>query len=471
MRTYILTPALLLLGACTVGPDYAGPPVVAPAPDAGDGFVRAGDLSASQPALANWWEGLDDPVLNELEQLALSGSPDLATARARLDGARANLRLDRANGMPEVGAMGVAAHLRTPDLSSDPESDGGISTTNIMNLGLSGSWEIDLFGGQRRQMEVARAKLDSAQASVADARVSLTSAVAQAYLQYRDRQQRLGLAETTVLRSQDYLELETQRFDHGVGTQTLVENAQKALEDARQQVAPLRAEADSFANALAILAGKAPGAVDAMLAEPSAIPLPPASVAVGDPAALLQRRPDIRVAERALAAETANVGVAEAARFPHLSFMGLLGIGGSNASDLTKLDDFTAIAAPMLQWNFLDFGRGKAQVGQAEAKRDEAEASYRGTVLNALGEVEDALSAYRSARENVASLARAEISTAKLEELERQRFDLGTGTKLRVIQAELAHMQAQQALTQGKVALTTQFVTLQKALGLGWSAD
>src|SRR5690606_40923286 len=138
---------------------------------------------------------------------------------------------------------------------------------------------------------------------------------------------------------------------------------------ARQQASWLAAEATVFANALAILVGDQPGAVDPLLAQPMPLPLPPANVSVGDPASLLERRPDLRAAERRLAAQTARIGTAEAARLPRLSFFGILGIGGTSPEDLTHLDDFTAIGAPMLQWNFLDFGRGAANVGQAEARR------------------------------------------------------------------------------------------------------
>lgn len=476
---HAFVPALLLLGACTVGPDYAGPPSVLPPPPAGStgGYVRGDETTlAQQPRLAQWWTALGDPVLDELEQKALSGSPDLAVAQARFDQARAAMRISRADGQPQLGAIGTVAHVRIPDVgeSAPPSSageaaSGGTTSTNFYNLGLNASWEIDLFGGQRRNNEAADAELLGAEAAVADAQVSLTAAVAQAYLEYRDRQQRIAQAEEAVTQRAALAEFARQRLERGSGTRSEMEQAQKALEATRQQILPLRAEAAGFANALAILTGQVPGAVDALLVENAAIPLPPASVAVGDPAALLMRRPDIRMAERQLAAETARIGVAEAERFPRLSFLGILGVGGTRPADLTHLDDFTAIAAPMLQWNFLDFGRGKARVGQAEAKRDEAEAAYRRTVLGALRDVEDALASFRAARESVASLARAEMSAAKIEELARQRFDLGAAGKADWLDAQLAHNDTQQALIRARAGLTIRFVALQKALGLGWT--
>lgn len=471
--------ASALLGACTVGPDYAGPPVLSSLPDTAGGFVRADQTTtAGAPAVADWWAALGDSVLDDLEQRALAANPDVAAARARVDAARAALRLERANAAPNVSAMGVAAHIRIPDIGGEdrsgtppPADDQGSDTTsvNFYNLGLNANWEIDLFGGQRRSTEAARAELGGAEAGVADAQVSLTTAVAQAYLEYRGRQQRVALAEDAVAQREAFADLQNQRFERGAGTLTDVEQARSEVEQAGQQLAILQAEADGFANAAAILIGERPGTLDPLLAEPAKMPLPPESVAVGDPAALLQRRPDIRTAERRLAAQTARIGVAEAARLPRLSFLGILGIGGTSPADLTHLDDFTAIGAPMLQWSFLDFGRGAAQVGQAEARRDEAVASYRGTVLGGLREVEDALSNFRAARANAASQARAEAGAARIEELARQRYDLGAAPRTRLIEAELAHDAAQDALVRAKTALTLRFVVLQKALGLGWS--
>ena len=277
------------------------------------------------------------------------------------------------------------------------------------------------------------------------------------------------LAQQAVSNNGKRLELQQQRFDRGAASRIEVEREQAALSDARRQLSGLQAERDSYANALAVLTGQVPGAVDAMLETPHDIPLPPASIAIGDPAALFQRRPDIRVAEQKLAGETARIGVAEAARFPRLTFLGIFGIGGSKLSDLTNLDDFTAIAAPMLQWNFLDFGKSKAQVNQAKAKRDVAAESYRATVLTALREVEDGLAKFRAARESVASLARAEASAAQIEQLTQQRYDLGAAALPELLSARLDHEAALAQLTAGKAELTSTFVALQKALGLGWS--
>jgi outer membrane protein TolC len=223
-----------------------------------------------------------------------------------------------------------------------------------------------------------------------------------------------------------------------------------------------------------VLAGAAPGTLDGELghagpAMVDAVPLPPASVPVGDPAGLLRRRPDIRAAERTLAARTAQVGQAEAARFPHLTLLGLIGIGGTHLSDLARLDDYSAIAAPRLTWNVLDFGRNRARVDQAEGVRAEAEAQYRAAVLDALRDAEDALARFRQGRTTVATVARARAAAAQAATLTQARQRAGTASLIDVLDTERQLLAADQDLAAARAALTGDFISLQKALGLGWA--
>ena len=483
MRYLAIPVSLLLLSACTVGPNYNGPPQVGSAlSETGNGFVRGGDSALKQePQLAAWWEGFNDPILNQLEQMAIAGSPDLDVARARLNQARASLRLEKVSGTPTIGAQAIYSHIRVPGLdlggnegeaATDGNSgSGGTNDYNLYNLGLQANWELDLFGGQRRKTEAASAKLDAANAAVADAQVSLTSAVAQAYLDLRDRQHRLDLGRAIAQQYQTQLELTQQRYELGTGSKVEVEQAQTALEQAQSDILSLQIEATSYANALAVLTGQVPGAVDSLVEPLTAIPLPPAQVAVGDPASLIRRRPDIRMAERQLAASNAQIGVAEAAQFPSLSFLGILGVGGTGISDLSNLDDFAAIALPRLTWNFLDFGRSRANIRQAKAATDEANANYRSTVLNALKDVEDSLTAFGHRREMVARLARAEQSSARAVSLTQQRFEAGTVSRLQVLDAQNQHLALRQSLVSAQAGLAESFVSVEKALGLGWKDE
>jgi outer membrane protein TolC len=232
----------------------------------------------------------------------------------------------------------------------------------------------------------------------------------------------------------------------------------------------MRAELDGLKDKLAILTGATPGTLDALLDPPSSLPLPPRQVAVGDPAALLQRRPDIRAAERKLAAQTARIGVADAARFPHISFLGLIGLGGSSPEDLVDLDKFTVAAVPRISWSFLDFGKGRARVNAAEAQRDEAAANYRTAVLAALQDAEGALSRFQHQRESLAELARAEQQAKAAAELARQRSEAGTISQINYREAQRLALGATQARVQATAALTNTYISLQKALGLGWQA-
>lgn len=467
----------LLLAGCTVGPNYTGPPAAA-----GDlsraGFARVGDLAvAPVPGVARWWEQLNDPTLNALEAQALAASPDLDAAAARLRQARAAFRLERANQAPTASAVALYAHARLPGVdlgggNSNPDNDSGSGTTtslNLYNVGFDASWEIDLFGGQRRTVEAARAEAQSAEANLADAQVSLTAEIAQAYINLRDRQQRMALNAQSVAMQEQMLALTRQRFGQGTASRLDVVRLQTQLENTRADTVPLDAEREQYLDELATLTGQAPGAVDAALVPTAPVPLPPTAVAIGDPAALLQRRPDIRAAERTLAARTARIGAAQAARFPRLSLMGLIGLGGTSLSDLSDLGNVAALGAPQLSWTFLDFGRNKARVTQAEAARDEAAAQYRGAVLTALRDAEGSLSRYRNRRLVVAAQARAQLSADEAVALSLQRYRAGTTTLTDLLDTQRQQIAVRQNLSLAQAGLTQDFVAIQKALGLGWS--
>ncbi|MGC6327885.1 efflux transporter outer membrane subunit [Rhizorhabdus sp. FW153] len=478
MRTLLLSFPLVALAACTMGPDYAGP-VGARALQPPPAFVRApSEARVEAPAVADWWTQFSDPVLDALEAKALAANPNVAIAQASLRQARSALRLEKANAAPNANLQAIYAHASLPgvdlgssDGSGEGNADGGGGGTealNFYNLGFDASWEVDLWGGRRRSVEAAGAQLEAAEASVADAQVSLTAEVAQAYANLRDRQQRIRLGEEAAARQGDLVALVRQRRERGAASDLDVEQQADQLEQLQASLLPLQAERDAYLNALAVLIGEAPGSVDQLLATPAAIPLPSAGTAIGDPSALLKRRPDVRAAERQYAAATAKIGVAEAARFPSVSFAGVLGIGGTRPEDVVDLDKLATIALPRLSWNILDFGRNAARVEQAKGGQDEAAARYRGAVLKALQDGEDALSRYGARLRASASLRRSLASARRVEALARQRFEAGTGSKIELLQAERSRLSAEQSLSQADGALSADFAGLQKALGLGW---
>jgi NodT family efflux transporter outer membrane factor (OMF) lipoprotein len=480
MRTLPLLALTLSLAACTTGPDYAGPPA-SPSRMPAASFARSGDgVQNTAPGVANWWTSLGDPRLDALEQRALAANPSIAVAQARLRQARSALRLERANRLPSGNASGSYLHAELPGIDlgslaggSDGEggAEGGGSTgLNFFNLGFDASWEVDLFGRQRRTVEAARAAAESAEANLADAQVQLTAEVAQAYVALRDRQARIALSQRASEMQRRILQLTEERYARGTVSALDVERLRLQVENTDAELVPLNAEAASYLNALAVLVGEAPGALDGELQGAAPVPLVPAQVAVGDPASLLQRRPDIRAAERELASRSARIGVAEAARFPSLSLQGMLGLGGTSVADVVDPDNLAALATPMLRWNFLDFGRGRARVEQAQGERDEAEASYRQAVLTALRDAEDALARFGARRQTLASLVRAKASADRSSALMQQRFQAGTATLIDTLDVERQRVSAEQQLSIATAGLTTDYVALQKALGLGWSA-
>ncbi|WP_165325270.1 efflux transporter outer membrane subunit [Rhizorhabdus phycosphaerae] len=479
MRILLLLIPLASLGACTMGPDYAGP-ASARAPQPSASFVRASpEARSDEPAVAAWWTVFGDPVLDGLQQRALAANPNVAIAQASLRQARSALRLEKANSAPNANLQAIYAHASLPgvDLGTSDESSGGSGqggsgsgsdALNFYNLGFDASWEVDLWGGRRRSVEAARAQLEAAEASVADAQVSLTAEVGQAYANFRDRQQRIRLAQEAVARQGDLVALVRQRRERGAASDLDVEQQADQLEQLEAALLPLQAERDAYLNALAVLVGEVPGSLDQLLATPAAIPLPPAGTSIGDPASLLRRRPDVRAAERQYAAATAKIGVAEAARFPSVSFAGVLGIGGTKPGDVVDIDKLATIALPRLSWNILDFGRNAARVEQAKGGQDEAAARYRGVVLKALQDSEDALSRYGARLRASASVRRSLASARRVEALSRQRFEAGTGTKIQLLQSERTRLSAEQSLSQADAALAADYAGLQKALGLGW---
>lgn len=488
MKTLPLLP-LLLVGACTVGPNYAGPPAGASDAVRRGSFVRATDPAlAATPGLARWWEGLGDPTLVRLVDDALANSPTIEQASARIREAEAQLRQQRTAQLPSVSANATYLRAELPGIDlgaggggqagggQDAGSGGGAgqaggggSSLAFYNLGLNASWELDLFGGGRRGTEQARATADARRADLGDAQVSLSAQVAQAYIQLRDVQARIRLNAATTELQRRQLALSRQREARGTASTLDLERLRTQLASTEAEAIPLGAQRDEALGQLAILTGRTPGALDETLATVVPVPLPPAAVAIGDPAALIARRPDIRAAERELAAGTAAIGVNKAKELPGIRFLGLLGLGGTSPGDVFDLGNLTALAAPSLSWSFLDFGRARAATRVSEAQRDRLDAAYRQTVLEALQEAETALSRFGNTRAQLGQLAQAEAAATRAATLNRQRLDAGTTSLIDQLDVERQRLQAATAVAQARAQLTQSFIAVNKALGLGWT--
>jgi NodT family efflux transporter outer membrane factor (OMF) lipoprotein len=461
--------AAMLAGCSALGPDYAGPPDDALLPA---GFARAGSAAAISSAapLARWWQGFNDAELDRLIERALAANPDMAAARARLRNARLAVDLEQAARLPTAGLSAMAAKVRVPEVKFGEQSIDS-QWLSLYTLGANASWEADLFGAHARSVQAAGASAQATAATLADVQLSLTAEVAQNYVALRAAQKRLALSREAVARQERMLALMQQRYSGGTASRLDVSKLANQLDSTRAELPAQQADIETHGNALAVLLGQAPGSLDAELAAVTELPLPPAAVAVGDPASLLKRRPDVRAAERTLAARTAQIGVAEAAKFPQLKFSGMLGLGGSSISDLGHLGDFTLALLPQLSWSFLDFGRNAARVSQAEASRDEAQALYRSQLLAALKDAENALSRFGHRRMAVASYARAKAAADEAAALTGQRQRGGTASTLELLDAERQQILAEQNLLGALAGLSSDYIGLQKALGLGWEAE
>lgn len=459
-----------LLSACTVGPDYPGAPDAAPKTLAAGRLPHADNQAPSAPTVAQWWRTLNDAQLNELVAMALKNSPDIATAQARLKQSRASLSGARADAMPKVTGDAAMLKLRSPDTSALGSSGGGGRGPLTLYLaGFDASWEADLFGGTRRAVEAAQAEADAAQAQLADAQVQLAAEVVQAYTDLRDQQARLALVEASVDIENQALDLTRQRRSRGVASQLQLEQVLTQAENTQAQRLPLQAAIVESLDQLDLLCGLEPGELEERLATAQALPAIPGVVPVADPAALLKARPDIRVAERKLASNTAQIGEKTADWFPKLSLMGDLSFSAGDPGHLARKDNGSWLILPRLTWNALDFGRVAASVKGAEAGRDEALAQYKSVVLSALRDADVALARYGHQRQNVVLLRSVESSAVRAADLTRQRYRAGTASTLDWLDAERTRYQAQESRISGDAELLKDFASLHKALGLGWT--
>ncbi|MDR3516212.1 MAG: efflux transporter outer membrane subunit [Azospirillaceae bacterium] len=449
----------LALGGCTVGPDYQGPPDAAPIAADAAGFHRAAmaPVTASPPP-ARWWEALNDPLLTRLIDTALANSPTIRQVGARVREARATVVERRAGLFPQ----GSASALARTGMPSSIE-------TILYDTGFDASWELDLFGAARRGVENARAQAGAQEARLADAQIQLAAEVSQTYVNLRDAQRRTALLRLSGEIEQHMLDLTRQRRTFGTASQADVERLDTQINQTLAAIAPLQAQTDQYLDEIATLLALEPGQLDVALTQPATVPLPPATVPVGDPAAMLRRRPDIREAERQLAASNAQIGQAVAQFFPTVSLVGTLGFASTQTNHLFDSDSFDYLGGPTLSWNIFNFGRTEARVREARAGNEAALAQYQNTVLSALQDAETALSRFGHQRENVARLAAAEASAARGAELTRQRQAAGTASLIDSLDTERQRTQTEQALVQAEALLTNDYISLQKALGLGWS--
>lgn len=444
----------LLVGGCTLGPDYQRPEL--PMPEA---YLQTADEGASIANLP-WWELFLDPQLRSLIETALEENKNLAIAAARVEEARAQFGVVRADQFPNVNAGARAERGNTAELISED-----LGTNSTLTVGGTLAWELDIWGKLRRATEAARAQLLATEEAQRAVTISLIGDVASAYLLLRDLDDRLAIAERTVKSREDYLKIIEARFNEGTVPLIDVNQADVELAEAQVTRSAIERQVVNAENTLSILLGRNPNTITRGQTLDQQV-FPPA-LPTGVPAELLARRPDIRQAEQALAAQTARIGVAEANRLPSLNVLGQLGFVDSNLDDLFDTDLWTIggeFSGPLF-----DAGRTKQQVAVEIARTEQLLNQYGLQVQLALREVEDSLVAIRTYNAELKFRERQVASARSAATLSRARYDGGVTSYLEVLDAERSEFDTELAESITRRASLDAVVQLYKALGGGWT--
>jgi NodT family efflux transporter outer membrane factor (OMF) lipoprotein len=461
------------LCACTVGPDYRAPATVTPPAYEQAASTARTVVSSAEPDLSTWWTQFNDPTLTALVMRALSTSPTLEIARSRIRGARLKEIEISAAAYPSLGITGSAVALRLNSGGSGAGAGSGLeipAKLNLYSAGFDASWELDLFGANRRAREEALASTEASVWARRDGEVSLTAEIANDYLTLRSLEARIALGNEEVERQKQLFELIQARRRAGFVTNLDVNQQSTLVATAAAQIPALVAEASARTHALAVLLGEAPASMAALLSGgDGTVSPPPPTLPVGLPSSLLLRRPDLRAAERRLAASNAEIGVRTAAFYPKLDLMALPGFAGGAVGSLLSSDNAFVAGLGLVSMPVFAAGANRARVGEAGEAHEQAAAGYRIAVLGALRDVEDALAQYRAEESRRQSLVASTVASEATLGIAEAQYRTGFVTFANVLQAEYALLGARDRLAQSDALVVTDLVAIYKALGGGWT--
>jgi NodT family efflux transporter outer membrane factor (OMF) lipoprotein len=468
-----------LAGCVLVGPNYVAPtPSELHVPSSWQGTAPStwqGTAPSTGAGLeiADWWQHLGDALLTRLIAQAMQASPDVQSARAKLRQARAQRRLAFGNLWPTASASGSAQHTET----SEPSGIGGPPSQNVAAGGsqdlydatFDASWEPDIVGGQRRALEAARADEATSTASLHNTQVTLAAEVARNYVEVRSFQARIAITRANLASQSETLALTEWRVQAGLTSSLDAEQQRTNVEQTRATIPPLETSLAEAEHRLATLLGLAPGTLYEDLAVPAPIPQVPEPLTIEIPADILRQRPDVAAAERTLAAATARIGEAAAARYPSLTLSGSIGVEAMTIGALTNGSSFAASAVGSLAQTIFDAGRISAQIEIQDAVQQQALATYKATVLGALEDVENALVSLANTQARVTALAAAVESARNAALLARYRYGTGIIDFQTVLDTERTVLTIEDSLNATQADNTVAVIQLYKALGGGWS--
>jgi NodT family efflux transporter outer membrane factor (OMF) lipoprotein len=455
---------IILTGCALVGPNYVPPK----ASVSKDWHAQLkGGLTAQEmnpQTLAAWWSTLGDPALSRLIERAVSGNLDLKKSGARIREARARRGIAKAGLFPTLDASGSVVRSRSS------EDTGTGTTSSLYAVGMDAAWELDIFGGVRRSVEAADADLGASQEGLRDVLVSLLAEVALNYMDVRTYQARLAVAEENLAAQSETYQLTLWRFEAGLSDLLVVEQARYNLENTRSQIPTLRTGSEQGMNRIAVLLGEQPGTVHTELEQYKPRPFIPLQVAIGVPAEVLRQRPDVRQAERELAAQTARIGVATADLYPKFKLSGSIGLEAFSFGNLVSYGSRTLSGGPSATWRIFDAGAIRQNIELQSALQEQYLIAYEASVLNALQEVENALVAYAEEQNRRQSLTETTLAAQRAAELARYKYQTGLADFNNVLDAQRSLLSFQDQLAQSDGTVTSNLVRLYKALGGGWAS-
>ncbi len=498
MQRGLATAMALVLGGCTVGPNFSPPHWASPASwFSGEPRVTHPEPSqaVAAPINVDWWDLFHDPELTALERQVASRNFDVETATVRLAESRAQLGITRAAEFPNIGGnasytrekasnVGVFSNLSagTQGSSTPPgqQANGAFGNTtggatnvnipgfNIFQYGFDASWELDLWGQMRRSVESARATVNASADARRAALISALAEVARDYVELRGTQEQLRIARDNVNTAQQGLRLTQERAAAGVTTDLDVANAAAQLRTTAAQIPSLEQQEHQDINALSFLLAEPPDALTRELAVPRPVPPVPPRVPVGFPSALARRRPDIRQAEEQLHSATATIGVAVAAFYPQVTLNGSFGFQSLTFSKLWTWDARNYALGPGITLPIFEGGQLRETVQLRKAQAQEAAINYQRTVLQAWHDVDNALDAYRREQQRRNQLIQAVADNRRALSLAQSRYQEGVADFLSVLTAEQNLLATEQQLATSTTTVSDNLVALYKALGGGW---
>ena len=456
---------ILALGAgcAAVGPNYVKPKVALTGgwnTELGTG-LKADVLDPRE--LGIWWETLRDPVLTGLIRRGIVGNLDLKKAKSRVREARARVGVAKAGFFPKVEASGAYSKSRTTDTA------GSVPETDLFSALLDSTWELDVFGGVRRSVEAAKGTEDAALEGLRDVLVSLTAELGLNYVAVRSYQARLAVAEENLKTQEETYRLTQWRSMAGLATDLAVQQARYNVENTRSQIPALRTGLEEALNRLAVLLGEQPGKVHGELKDRKPVPVPPMEAAAGVPADVLRQRPDVRKAERELAAQTAQVGVAVAELYPKFTLKGSIGLNAETLSTqfLTGAQSYSF--GPSVSLPLFRGGAIRKNIEVQSALQEQALIAYETSILGAVEEVENALVAYVEEQNTRRALAESADAAGKAALLAEHQFSAGSNDFSSVLDAQRSLLSFQDQLAKSEGTVTSNLIRLYKALGGGWT--